>query len=133
MCWFCAHAVTEHGATLDNAGITLCHCPAEDVFPEDVLARRRPADRVLTVTAESGAELELHARHGAMSANFGAPPRSTRVPAKVRQAQASAAASKTAPARLARRRAEVHADRSEPADLPEPERHGVDRVVAVGN
>lgn len=105
MCWLCAHAVTEHGATLEDAvdRAAACGCGRSEIFPAEVVARR------LQTTGESGLEVRLHAEAT----------RSLAVPARVRQAQNRRAASMTARSRLSRRRAEVHADRLEPADLPE--------------
>jgi hypothetical protein len=40
MCWLCAHAVCAHGAPLTGAPAP-CTCAADEIWPEDVLARRR--------------------------------------------------------------------------------------------
>jgi hypothetical protein len=40
MCWLCAHAVCAHDAPLTGAPAP-CACAAEEIYPEDVLARRR--------------------------------------------------------------------------------------------
>lgn len=43
MCWLCAHAIADHGASPQDALSTLktCTCVAEAIYPVDVLDRRR--------------------------------------------------------------------------------------------
>lgn len=40
----CAHDVTHHGRALDAPSVA-CGCTAEDVYPPDVLARRKASTR----------------------------------------------------------------------------------------
>jgi len=140
MCWLCAHLVTEHGAELDTIpAMDRCSCTREDIYPADVAARRAAiveparssdyAQRPEFVGTSSERWVKLKERL-APHVRAQDAPRSLAVPAKVRQAQNRAAASKTA---LARRGAVVDADRVEATDAPEAERHGVDRVVARRN
>lgn len=77
MCWSCAHLVTHHEleVTPDNLveAVRMCTCPREVVFPN---RSHPPVAEVV--------------RPGVLSA-----PRSVRVPARERQAQASIAAALT--------------------------------------
>lgn len=106
MCWLCAHAVTEHGAGIADAAdrSAACSCRAEEIFPLDVLARRRP----LCVSGEV-------------------------IVPEVPTRQGTNGAKRTASARLARRRAVVHANRSEAPGLPQADCDSVDRVVTIGD
>lgn len=40
MCWICAHLVTEHEHEIGAPAVN-CGCTAEQIYPPDVLARRR--------------------------------------------------------------------------------------------
>ena len=59
MCWLCAHAVIEHGGTLEDAHerVAACKCSAHDIYPADVISRRA----VNIYTSETGAEIQAHA------------------------------------------------------------------------
>lgn len=132
MCWLCAHVVCDHGhGDLDTAWehVGECDCEPEAVYPAELAARKRLS------SAESALEVVIHAE---LVQKLEAPaPRSKAMNARERSAKARAAASRTAIARrenaLARRGAEVHADRLEALRLPESERDRVDRVVTVGD
>lgn len=61
MCWLCAHAVIEHGGTLEDAHerVAVCKCSAHDIYPADVISRR--AATIYTIPSESAAEIKAHA------------------------------------------------------------------------
>lgn len=87
MCWYCAHLATDHGFEPDPraflAASDRCACERERVFPHRFASRLAPQ-----VTEEDTLNaIEIAARQ--------AVPRSTRVPARERQAQARAAAART--------------------------------------
>lgn len=124
MCWLCAHVVCDHGhGDLETAWehVGECTCEPEAVYPAELAARKRASSaELLTLEDPPAAYVQ---RQASMRETFGAP-RSKAMNARDRSAKARAAASRTAIARreneLARRGAEVHADRLEALRLPEP-------------
>lgn len=63
MCWLCAHAVIEHGGTLDDAHerVAACKCSAHDIYPADVIARRAATIYTHQTPSETGREIAIHA------------------------------------------------------------------------
>lgn len=75
MCWLCAHAVTEHGGTIEDAyeRVAACKCSGHDIYPADVISRRAA---FYTTPSEPVRELEAKPAHVARTGGMSARARS---------------------------------------------------------
>lgn len=91
MCWVCAHIVADHGVSPEHviANMGTCTCPAELIFPKDVLFQRQRRTNVELDGPELLATLEVRpaaaTRPGRPGAVAIGPAASRAVPARHRR------------------------------------------------